>query len=42
MGLEDLALSLHLNEELAEGLGSDAALPVKSGEADGDVGAGEH
>jgi len=40
--LEDHALSLHLNEELTEGLGSDAALLVKSGESDGYVGAGEH
>jgi hypothetical protein len=34
---EDLAVRLHLNEELAEGLGSDSALFLKGGEAHGCV-----
>ena len=40
-GLEDLALSLHLNKELAEGFGSDSALLLEDGEADGCVGLGQ-
>ena len=37
MRFEDGAGGLHLNEELAEGLGSDSALLLECGEADGCV-----